>query len=113
MVFAAVGALLYVVLSDRQLKRMAAARKGEDIGSFARALDRRSPSFDPWVVRATWGALEPYMALRRQSAPDYRVATRPSDDLVSELRIDPDDLVDLVSMVSRTAQARPFPSLGS
>jgi len=45
----------------RRLRRLAAARIGEDIGTFARAFDRRTSSFDPWVVRATWEALEPYV----------------------------------------------------
>src|SRR5689334_4837994 len=46
---------------NRYLRRLAAQRIGEDIGTFARVFDRRSPSFDPWVVRATWDVLEPYV----------------------------------------------------
>ena len=51
---------------------------GEDIGTFARAFDRRSEPFDPWVVRATWDALLPYCGfpLRPADRVDVRnVAT--------------------------------------
>ena len=70
-----------------RLRRLAAERTGEDIGTFARSFDRRSQPFDPWVVRATWDAFEPYVTFRGGCVP-----LRPTDSLI-DLPIDPDDLV--------------------
>lgn len=66
----------------REERRIASERKGEDIGTFARAFDRRADSFDPWVVRATWDALQIYL----------RFPLRPTDRLIEDLCIDPDDI---------------------
>lgn len=71
----------------RQLRRVATERVGEDIGSFARAFDRRTEPFDPWVVRAVWDVLQPYVTFGGGRAP-----LRPSDRLGDDLRIDPDDI---------------------
>ena len=68
-----------------RLRRLAAGRPGEDIGTFARGLDRRTQPFDPWVVRATWDALTPHV-----SYPGGRVPLRQTDTLVDDLRIDPE-----------------------
>jgi hypothetical protein len=46
--------------ANRAERAAAEERKGEDIGSFARALDRRSEPFDPWVVRAVWDTFSVY-----------------------------------------------------
>jgi len=51
-------------LHDIRLARRARDRAGEDIGTLARAFDRRAPNFDPWVIRAVWDALAPWTALR-------------------------------------------------
>ena len=75
------------VSTRRVHRREAAARSDEDIGTFARALDRRAPEFDPWIVRAVWDALQPYVYYGEEHLP-----LRPSDDLVEDLRIDPDEL---------------------
>ena len=72
-----------------RLRELAAGRAGEDIGTFARGLDRRTQPFDPWVVRATWDALRPLV-----SYPGGRVPLRPTDSLVDDLRIDPDLIED-------------------
>ena len=84
LVVAGVASSLY---SDRYYRRLAAPRVGEDIGTFARALDRRAPTFDPWVVRAVWEALQPYVTYR-----GGRVPLRPTDELFGHLHVDPDDL---------------------
>src|SRR4030095_4437057 len=63
--------------ADRYELRLSKERTGEDIGTFARAFDRRSESFDPWVVRATWEALQPYVSF----------PLRPTDRLVEDLCI--------------------------
>ena len=71
----------------QHLRRLAADRVGEDIGTFARAFDRRSEPFDPWVVRAAWDALQPYVSFRGGGLP-----LRPTDRLGEDLDIDPDDI---------------------
>lgn len=77
----------------RHLRRLAAGRIGEDIGTFARGFNRRSGPFDSWVVRATWDALTPYVRFDGRSLP-----LRHTDRLVEDLHIDPDDiLLDLKS----------------
>lgn len=68
---------------DRRLRRVSVERQGEDIGSFAKAFDRRAPEFDPWVIRAVWDALQPYRTHRGGVAP-----LRPSDSLKSFLDVD-------------------------
>lgn len=80
----------------RHHRSEAAARRGEDIGTFARALDRRAPEFDPWIVRAVWDAIQPYV-----DYGDGHLPLRPRDDLVDDLMIDPDDLEDLAVEVAR------------
>jgi hypothetical protein len=54
-------ALVSVVLdvrTARALRALGADRVGEDIGTFARALDRRAAEFEPWVVRAVWDEMQ-------------------------------------------------------
>ena len=68
---------------DLRLRRVSAERQGEDIGTFAKAFDRWSPQFDPWVVRAVWDALQPYRAHRGGVAP-----LRPSDRLKAVVDVD-------------------------
>lgn len=80
--------LLFKLLAPKDHRpRLAAERSGEDIGTFALAFDRRAEPFDPWVVRATWDALQPYLVYR-----DGQVPLRPTDVMVGDLCIDPDDI---------------------
>jgi hypothetical protein len=58
-----VGAVVWLY-QDLRLRRVSAERQGEDIGTFAKAFDRRAPEFDPWVVRAVWDALQAYRTHR-------------------------------------------------
>jgi hypothetical protein len=74
---------------NRHFHRLLAERPGEDIGTFARAFDRRTQPFDPWVVRATWDALVPDVVCEGRKVP---VPLRPSDRLFEELHIDPEDI---------------------
>lgn len=91
--------LLAWVVGGRSLarneRRIANERKGEDIGTFARAFDRRAEPFDPWVVRATWDALQVYV----------RYPLRPTDRLIEDLCIDPDD-IDLALLVDVAKRSR-------
>jgi hypothetical protein len=87
------------VLHNGELRRLAAQRAGEDIGSFARHFDRRAEPFDPWVVRATWDALQPWARF-----PGGRLPLRPSDRLGEDLRIDDEEVGDqLVPEVAERA----------
>ena len=65
---------LVTLLLNFRLARRARSRLGEDIGSFARAFDRRAPRFDPWVIRAVWDALAPWTNVHRTRFP-----LRPTD----------------------------------
>jgi len=76
---------------DNRLARLARQRRGEDIGTFARAFDRRAPGFDPWVVRAVWDALTPWTQLRGGD----RLPLRPAD-VIDELGCVDEDLDDVV-----------------
>jgi len=68
----------------RRWQQRAAARTGEDIGTFARSFDRKgAEAFDPRVIRATWEAL----ALELQPGGP-RVPVRPNDDLEDDFEIE-------------------------
>src|SRR5437879_6191302 len=80
----------------RHLRWLTADTIDEDIGSFARGVNRRSEPFDSWVVRATWDALVPYVMLDGRCIP-----VRPADRLVDDLGVDPDDIdFDLIPEVA-------------
>lgn len=68
--------------SSRHDRRIANERTGEDIGTFARAFDRRTEPFDALVVRATWDALQEYVTY----------PLRPTDRIFEDLCIDADDV---------------------
>ncbi len=101
----AVIVLLTVIMKpfhDRSLRRRAAERTNEDIGTFARGFDRRAANFDPWVVRASWDALEPYV-----SYSDGRLPLRLSDRVDEDLGIDPEELEDVVAEIAtRTGRSQ-------
>ena len=100
-----VAAIFFVVLiaawslSDRRLRQVADTRQGEDIGSFAKAFDRRRSDFDPWVVRAVWDALQPYRTYRGGVA-----ALRPSDRLESFMDLDDLDDILFCDVAERTGR---------
>jgi hypothetical protein len=91
--------LLFCIASEaesrRRLRRLVAERPREDIGTFARAFDRRGESFSPHVVRAVWDALEPYVSLKGS-----RVPLRPTDRIDRDLHIDWDDIEMILSEVA-------------
>lgn len=70
------------------------ARAGESICTFARALPLRD--LDTWVVRATFEQVRQYLAVNYAAFP-----LRPSDRLVEDLSIDPEDLDDLASDIAK------------
>jgi hypothetical protein len=77
-----------VIEKKRQL-RVAAARRGESICTFARSFDCRRT--DTWIVRAVWEELGNWCAfpLRRE------------DRLADDLGIDSEDLDDLAEVVAQ------------
>lgn len=78
----------------RRLQTLADARPGGSICEFARAFDLRGT--DPWVVRATFEALQDEL---RDAHPAFPV--RAEDRLVEDLEIDGDDLdMDLAPAVA-------------
>jgi hypothetical protein len=94
--------------SQRRLRALAAARPNENIGTFARGFDRHDPAFDPWVVRAIWDALQPYVFIR-SGAP----ALRATDRLEETLNIDPEDVWDVVLAEAARRAGRSLSSIVS
>lgn len=94
----ALGSLV-AVLSRREalrLARMAQGRAGESICQFARSIDCRR--VDTWVVRAV------YEELQRSLSAAVAVPLRLTDTLQSDLRLDADDLDDLVADMAQRAR---------
>jgi hypothetical protein len=90
------GLTVITFLSERKHARrvitIAAQRPNEDIGSFARAFERRAnESLDPWAIRAVWNTLVPLTESRGRQIP-----LRPTDRFEEDLLVDLDDLEDLV-----------------
>jgi hypothetical protein len=97
-------AILLVLLASsfgyrRYFRRLRVTRPSEDIGTFARAFDRRSPEFDPLVVRAVWDAVQEWLG-----EPEV-VPLRPSDRIAEELHMDTDDLLDEAALTRIAARA--------
>jgi hypothetical protein len=80
---------------ERRFGRLARQRKGEDIGTFARAFDRRGKDFDPLVVRAVWDALQPHCRHRGGAVP-----LRPTDRFAT-LAMDLEEILDVAEEVSQ------------
>lgn len=91
-----VAIAVYNVREGRRLAALAAVRPGESICSFARALPVRD--LDTWVVRATFEQLQAHLPGLHAAFP-----VRPSDRLVADLGIDPDDLEDIAFQVATRA----------
>ncbi|MBK8247545.1 MAG: hypothetical protein IPK85_09145 [Gemmatimonadetes bacterium] len=82
-----VGLAVAAVAERRSREAMRTLRVGEDIGTFARALDRRDPAFDPWVVRAVWDALR-----GGYERAGWEMPLRPGGPWRADLGIDGEDL---------------------
>ncbi len=80
--------------TKRHLARLAVARRGESIGTFARAFDPRTT--DTWVVRAVYEQVQYWL---RGYYPSFPL--RPTDRLKEDLEFDPEDLdLDLAGEIS-------------
>ena len=85
---------LMAIFDDYRLKRIKEERKEESICSFSRELPAKI--HDTWVVRAVYEELSQHL-----DAP-----LRPSDDLKSFWRIDPDELNDIaIGIASRAGRS--------
>jgi hypothetical protein len=94
----AVGWSIVSNRNDRtHLQSLAAARSGESICHFAREVNCRE--VDTWIVRAAYEEIQGHLS---RLLPDFPV--RSSDRFIEDLRIDPDDLDDLlaIDMAERT-----------
>ncbi len=109
------GLVLLAIVDERTRSRRVIAianeRIEEDIGSFARAFDRRTCEvLDPWAIRAVWDVLVPLT-----DSSGRKIPLRPTDRFKADLLLDADDLEDvvpqLVEQCERVAgnwQANPF-----
>ncbi|MEL6614741.1 MAG: hypothetical protein AAFQ43_03335 [Bacteroidota bacterium] len=98
-VFAAILAARYgaaALYNNWHLARLRKGREGESICTFARAFDLRQ--IDPWIVRAVWDALQPYVGSKKRDFP-----IRPSDDITRDLCVDPEDGDELVASCAKRA----------
>jgi hypothetical protein len=87
----------------RRVVSIAGSRENEDIGSFARAFERRAnESLDPWAIRAAWNALVPLT-----EASGRQIPLRPTDRFAEDLLLDPDDLEDLVPQLVEQCERVP------
>ena len=97
--FAGILVALYgaaALYNSWHLARLRKGREVESICTFARAFDLRQ--IDPWVVRAVWDALQPYV---RSKGRDFPI--RPSDDITRDLCVDPEDGDELVASCAKRA----------
>lgn len=104
-IFAGLAVLAF--LGERKRSRRVAAianqRVKEDVGSFARAFDRRAGNpRDPWAIRAVWNALVPLTESRGRKIP-----LRPTDRFEEDLLLDPEDLEDLVPQLVEQCERVP------
>jgi hypothetical protein len=80
---------------NHRLQMLASVREGESICHFARSFDKRKT--DPWIIRAVHQELQ--LLLR----PFVAFPLRVSDSLLEDLRVDVEDLEDIVADVAMRA----------
>ena len=73
---------------------MAGGRPDDNICTFARSFDRRA--VDPWVIRAVYDELQEYFRGEVTAFP-----VRASDSFSQNLRLDPEELEDLVEAIAK------------
>jgi hypothetical protein len=97
-VWLGVGLVGHVLDRSRRarLRAFAAERPGESLCTFARAISRTER--DGWVLRAVYEELKPHYRVGKLVVPP-----RPSDELRSDLEIDPEDLEDVIVTAARRA----------
>jgi hypothetical protein len=103
--------LLQEYKRSQRVRALLDERPNEDIGTFARAFNRRgSDPVDPWAIRAVWNALVPLTESKGR-----RIPLRPTDRFKADLMIDLEEIEHLVSelviqceRVSGNWQANPY-----
>ena len=80
-------------VDTRRKLALAASRPGDPLCTFSRTLDLRSA--DPWVVRATFEALQLHFPKQARPFP-----IRPTDRLIADFKIDPEDIDDIAREVA-------------
>lgn len=87
---------------DRQsIRLLAEARPRDSLCTFVRALPVRE--LDTWVIRAAYDGVRDYLSIT--GIPNFPL--RPSDGLVEDLKIDPDELEDLATEIAKRAGRAP------
>jgi len=87
----------------RQFAVLAEQRASEDIGSFARAFNRRSGDpLDPWAIRAVWNAL---VTLTEEEG-GHQIPLRPTDRF-EDVGIDWDDVDELIEPLVEQCERKP------
>jgi hypothetical protein len=81
-------------MHKQRLRKMADERENEGIYTFARLFERNQ--VDTWILRAVHEELQHYMKFPVGTCP-----LRASDKLEKELKIDPDDIEDLIPVVAQ------------
>ncbi len=84
--------LVFNVVHNRRLRRIADKRYDENICTFAREFDRHL--VDPWIIRAVYEGLQDYYS----NVPKFPF--RATDDLLSDLVMDEEDLDDLAEEIA-------------
>jgi hypothetical protein len=83
-------------IDTRRKLALAASRPGDPLCAFARALDLRS--VDSWIARAAFEELQSYFPEQTRPFP-----LRPTDRLIEDLHIDPDDIEDIARSIAARA----------
>jgi len=96
LLFVTIGGWIASRIDTRRKLALAASRPGDPLCAFSRSIDLRS--VDPWIVRAAFEELQPYFPEQARPFP-----IRPTDRLVDDLHIDPDDIEDIARDIAARA----------
>jgi hypothetical protein len=94
----ALVAIFWVIdeVRTRRMRQLAASRKGEGVGKFARSFDRRT---DTWILRAVYEELSRHLAIDDRPFP-----VRRADHLRRDLKVAQDSLCDWIRDMAFRAQ---------
>lgn len=86
------GGIIASRLEKERIAELLDARKEDSICTFARSFDKRK--VDPWIIRAVYEEIQDYV-----SGQGPKIPIHPSDKMIEDLKIDGDDLDDLLNHV--------------
>lgn len=93
--FVTVGGWIASHINTRRKLALASSRSvGNALCAFARSMDLRA--LDPWIVRAVFEELQPCFPEQARPFP-----IRPTDRLVEDLHLDPDDIEEIAQPLRR------------